>query len=94
MVHERDDVNLPAIAICNCCWDCCGILKPYNMGAVSLKYNASYTARIKEDADCKGCGICEKFCPTTAIRLRNEKVSLNTEQVYRVRAMRVSMQAK
>ena len=35
---------------------------------------------LKEDADCKNCGICEKFCPTTAIRLRNEKVSLNSDR--------------
>ncbi len=77
VIHEKDDPSLPAVAICNCCWDCCGILKPYNMGAVSLKYNASYTARMKEDADCKSCGICEKFCPTTAIRLKDDKAALD-----------------
>ena len=80
VIHERDDPSLPVMAICNCCWDCCGILKPYNMGAVSLKYNASYTARTKENADCKSCGICQKFCPTTAIKLRNEKISLNSDR--------------
>ena len=77
VIHERDDYRLPVMAICNCCWDCCGILKPYNMGAISLKYNASFTARIRDDADCKGCGICEKYCPTTAIKLRDKKVTLN-----------------
>ena len=80
VIHERDDYRLPAAAICNCCWDCCGILKPYNMGAVPLKYKAFYTARIKDDADCKGCGNCEKYCPTTAMRLKDEKVSLNDDK--------------
>ena len=64
VIHEKDDPALPVVAICNCCWDCCGVLKPYNMGAMPLKYNASYTARITEDGVCKGCGICEKYCPT------------------------------
>ncbi len=44
VIHEKDNTSLPISAICNCCWDCCGILKPYNMGAVSLKYNATFTA--------------------------------------------------
>ena len=80
VIHERDDHRLPAEAICNCCWDCCGILKPYNMGAVALKYKASYTARIKDNANCKGCGNCEKYCPTTAIKLVDDKVSLNKDK--------------
>lgn len=80
VIHERDDYRLPAAAICNCCWDCCGILKPYNMGAAALKYKASYTARIKDDANCRGCGNCEKYCPTTAMRLNGEKATLNSEK--------------
>jgi ferredoxin len=80
VIHEKDDPALPVVAICNCCWDCCGVLKPYNMGAMPLKYNASYTARITEDGVCKGCGICEKYCPTTAITLRDEKVSLDSDK--------------
>ena len=80
VIHERDDYRLPAMAICNCCWDCCGILKPYNMGIMPLKYKASYTARIKDDADCKGCGNCEKYCPTTAMRLKDEKATLQSDR--------------
>ena len=80
VIHERDDYRLPVVAICNCCWDCCGILRPYNMGSVALKYNASYTARIKDDANCKGCGNCEKYCPTTAIKLKMEKATLNSDK--------------
>jgi len=26
VIHEKDDTSLPVVAICNCCWDCCGIL--------------------------------------------------------------------
>jgi Pyruvate/2-oxoacid:ferredoxin oxidoreductase delta subunit len=77
VIHERDDYRLPVAAICNCCWDCCGILKPYNMGATALLYKASYTARIRNEADCKGCATCSKYCPTTAIKLVNKKAELN-----------------
>ena len=80
VIHEKDDTRLPVVAVCNCCWDCCGILKSYNMGAVSLKYNASYVARIKDDADCKECGNCEKYCPTTAMKLINGRVSLDSDK--------------
>jgi len=79
VIHEKDDTSLPVAAICNCCWDCCGILKSYNMGAMSLKYNSSFIASIKDDVNCKGCGNCEKYCPTTAMKLMDEKVSLNSE---------------
>ncbi len=79
IIHERDDERLPVMAICNCCWDCCGILKSYNMGAIPLKYRSHYLARIKADADCKACGVCERFCPTTAISASSGKASLNSD---------------
>jgi len=77
VIHEKDDSNLPVEAICNCCWDCCGILKPYNMGAVPLMYNASFSAQIKDEAICKSCGKCAKYCPTTAMRFQDKKVHYN-----------------
>jgi Pyruvate/2-oxoacid:ferredoxin oxidoreductase delta subunit len=80
VIHEKEDDNLPVAAICNCCWDCCGILKPYNMGAVPLMYNASYVASIKDDANCKACGNCEKFCPTTAMKVKDKQVSFNKDK--------------
>ena len=80
VVHERDDYRLPVAAICNCCWDCCGILRPYNMGAVPLMYNAAYLAKIKDDADCKECGNCEKYCPTTAMKLEDKKVLFDNKK--------------
>lgn len=80
VVHEKDNPSLPVMAICNCCWDCCGILKPYNMGALPLKYKSYYVARIKDDADCKGCGSCEKYCPTTAIRVVDKRSVLDPDR--------------
>ncbi len=78
-IHEKEDCNLPVQAICNCCWDCCAILKPYNMGAVSIMYNASFSAQVKDGAQCKTCGNCAKFCPTTAMRMENKEVQFNAK---------------
>lgn len=77
VIHEKEDSNLPVEAICNCCWDCCGILKPYNMGAVSLMYNASFSAKRKDEDSCKNCGKCAKFCPTTAMRFQDDELRFN-----------------
>lgn len=79
VIHDRDDYRLPEMAVCNCCWDCCGILKSYNMGAQPLMYKSSYTARIKDDANCKECGNCSKYCPTTAMTMNGNKVMLNSD---------------
>lgn len=80
VIHEKDNPALPVMAICNCCWDCCGILKSYNMGAIPLKYKTFYVARIKNEADCKGCGTCEKYCPTTAIKVVAKQAVLNPDK--------------
>ena len=79
-IHEKEDDNLPVAAICNCCWDCCGILKPYNMGSVPLMYNASYIASIRDDANCKACGNCAKYCPTTAMKMKDKEVSFDKDK--------------
>jgi len=78
--HEKDDANLPQIALCNCCWDCCGILRSYNMGAVPLRYSCFYMAKIKDISKCNGCGLCEKFCPTAAMKVVEKKVELDTSK--------------
>ena len=77
VIHERDNPRNPVIAICNCCWDCCGMLRPYNMGAVPLNYRSHFIATVKDPEKCKGCGVCERFCPTGAIRLVEKKAVLN-----------------
>ena len=78
--HERDDTNLPQVAICNCCWDCCGILRSYNMGASPLRYSSFFMAEIKASAKCTGCQKCEKHCPTAAITVAEKKVSIDARK--------------
>jgi ferredoxin len=78
--HEMDDTKLPQIGLCNCCWDCCGIFRCYNMGATPLKYSCYYMAQITDNSRCTGCGKCEKYCPTAAIKVVEKKVVLDTKK--------------
>ena len=75
--HERDDLRLPELAICNCCWDCCGLYGSYNRGIIPLKFRSTYLSEVADDSSCSGCGKCLKFCPTDAISVVEKKVSLD-----------------
>jgi ferredoxin len=78
--HEMDDTKLPQIGMCNCCWDCCGIFRTYNMGVTPLRYSCYYMAQIADNSRCTGCGKCEKYCPTAAIKVVEKKVALDTKK--------------
>jgi ferredoxin len=78
--HEKDDAKLPQIGLCNCCWDCCGIFRSYNMGAIPLRYSCYYLAEITDISKCTGCGKCEKYCPTAAMKVVGKKVELDAKK--------------
>jgi Pyruvate/2-oxoacid:ferredoxin oxidoreductase delta subunit len=78
--HEKDDANLPQVGICNCCWDCCGILRSYNMGASPLRYSSFYAAKIADGEKCTGCKKCEKYCPTAAISIADKKAEIDSKK--------------
>jgi ferredoxin len=78
--HEKDDTNLPQVGLCNCCWDCCGILRSYNMGASPLRYSSYHLAEITDSSKCTGCGKCEKYCPTAAISLLDKQAAIDIKK--------------
>jgi len=78
--HEMDDTKLPQIGMCNCCWDCCGIFRSYNMGVTPLRYSCYFMAQITDNSRCTGCGKCAKYCPTAAIKVVEKKVALDTKK--------------
>jgi Pyruvate/2-oxoacid:ferredoxin oxidoreductase delta subunit len=80
MFHEKDDTRLPHVAICNCCWDCCGIYGGFNRGLFPLYFQCYYEARRTHAEDCKGCGTCVMHCPTNAIALRDEKAVITLKK--------------
>ncbi len=66
--HEAD-------IICNCCWDCCGVLGNYHRGNIPFMLKSYYIAEVPDEDDCTGCGICEQFCPVAAIAVGDSGVA-------------------
>ena len=76
LFHEKDDTGRQHLAICNCCWDCCGLLGGFNRGCVPLYFKCNYEARIPDEEKCVGCEVCAKHCPTRAITLKEKKAKV------------------
>lgn len=61
------------ICICNCCKDCCALYGAYNNKSISNIFVKAYYIPIYENEEnCKYCGLCEKFCPTGAVKVDKE----------------------
>ncbi|MEE4260099.1 MAG: 4Fe-4S binding protein [Bacteroidales bacterium] len=56
----------PMDVICNCCWDCCGVIGNYNRGYLPLTVTAQYRAEIVTE-NCTACGRCAENCPVGII---------------------------
>ena len=78
--HEKEDINQPEIAICNCCWDCCGVIGTYNRGLLPLRLKSYYYAQVSDADSCAGCGTCVKYCPTQAASVVKEKSRIEVEK--------------
>jgi ferredoxin len=77
--HKDEDMHNPEIAICNCCWDCCGILGSYSRGILPLNFHSFFEARLPDLSLCSGCATCEDFCPVQAISVANDKCAINPQ---------------
>jgi ferredoxin len=53
--------------ICNCCWDCCGVVGNYSRGNIPFMLKSYYIAEMPDENVCNGCGVCEEYCPVRAI---------------------------
>jgi ferredoxin len=71
--HADEDTDKPEIAICNCCWDCCGVFGSYNRGIMPLHLKTFFEARLSDPEACQGCGTCVDYCPVNAIALADDK---------------------
>ncbi|UCE39866.1 MAG: 4Fe-4S binding protein [Candidatus Aminicenantes bacterium] len=71
--HEREDLDEPEIGICNCCWDCCGVIGSYSRGLIPMRARCYYVAQIPDESLCTGCGTCIKYCPVKAVSVVNKK---------------------
>ncbi|MEW6077464.1 MAG: 4Fe-4S binding protein [Thermodesulfobacteriota bacterium] len=80
LFHEKDDIRLPNIAVCNCCWDCCGVYGSYNRGLIPLYMRRFYRAEVTRPEKCKVCGKCVKHCPTNCIRQTEDRAVIAVEK--------------
>lgn len=78
--HECEDPDEPAIAICSCCWDCCGVFGSYNRGIVPLHLKSYFEARIKDSSLCNGCLTCVDHCPVSAIGIVSGKARIDRQK--------------
>ncbi len=78
--HEKEDGDSAEMAICNCCWDCCGVLGGYNRGVIPLRIKSYYSAKISDHASCIGCGRCVKYCPVNAISMHEKKAHIDAKR--------------
>jgi Na+-translocating ferredoxin:NAD+ oxidoreductase RNF subunit RnfB len=58
--------------MCNCCGDCCGVLRALNRHPRPAEITFSnYYAAVTGD-DCLGCGVCLDRCQMQALSLNDE----------------------
>jgi len=70
--------------ICTCCNCCCSILRQITRFEEKNENSidkANYIAKVNKKL-CKGCGLCTKRCPFTAITIVNEKASVETQKCF------------
>jgi len=78
--HQRDEIHRPEIAICNCCWDCCGMWGSYNRSLTTMHLRCHYQAVVTDHAACNGCQRCELYCPVSAIVVKDGKSVLDADR--------------
>jgi len=78
--HKDEDVSNPEIAICNCCWDCCGVFGSYGRGFIPLNLQSYFEATIADAAECNGCGTCVDYCPVQAISVVEDVCRIDHEK--------------
>lgn len=75
--HENEDVDQPEIAICNCCWDCCGVLGSYSRAIMPLRLKSFFEAQMADASLCNACSTCADFCPVQAITIADDRANID-----------------
>jgi ferredoxin len=78
--HKDENIGNPEIAICNCCWDCCGVFGSYNRGILPLSFHCYYEAKLPDVSLCTGCATCEEYCPVRAISIEDDKCRVESKK--------------
>ncbi len=80
LVHMTGNVTGGHIYICNCCGDCCGVLRSINQLGIHGSVNSRFYAEIDAD-ECVACGLCaDERCQVHAIEEGEETYRVITEK--------------
>ena len=71
LVTQPGTAQNPA-GMCNCCGDCCGVLKSLNEYPNPAQLVFSNYFAVVEPSDCVGCGDCFERCQMDALTLDND----------------------
>ncbi len=74
-------VTQPATAqnpagMCNCCGDCCGVLRALNMHPKPAEIVFSNHYAVVDEAECTGCQACEDRCQMNAIAVGDADIAV------------------
>lgn len=77
--HEAGLVTQPSTSqnpagMCNCCGDCCGILKAVKEMPRPAEFVLSNYFIVVDEASCTGCGLCLDRCQMDALTLEEDAV--------------------
>ncbi len=61
--------------MCNCCGDCCGVLRALNKHPKPAKIVFSNYLAVTEDEDCTGCEACLDRCQMNALSMNDDGIA-------------------
>ncbi|HOD72527.1 MAG TPA: 4Fe-4S binding protein [Deltaproteobacteria bacterium] len=80
LVHQTGGDKRNTECICNCCPDCCTILRQVKLLPNPARYKSSnYVLTYAQDA-CKHCRVCLGRCPMQALSMSGDEEPLNVNR--------------
>ena len=80
LVHHTGGDKVNTECICNCCPDCCTILRGLKrLPNPALFLSSNYYCSINPD-DCTQCGLCIERCPMGALAIDDSAVAINRDR--------------
>ena len=80
LVHQSLGTTENCEAVCNCCGDCCMILKMIKAFPQPALLSGSNYQAILDESNCSQCDICIERCPMEAISAGDDSIDLNLDR--------------